>query len=348
MKLSPTEIYNGKNVFIIGATGFVGKVALSMLLDRFPGVGHVYVTVRARSKEESDDALLEQRHHRAAVRSSARALRRRIRGFHPRQDSCRQRRCGRRPSRFHGRRGAGGRRSDIDVLINSAGNVTFNPTLESALRTNVVGTQNVIAFAKRMKRPALVHVSTCFVAGNRTGPVWESDPVIGYFPRQEELPGVEFSTSSRRYATARALSERVREEARDALQVARFREGARKRLTEEGRDPDDLDAMGLAVARERKLWTSERLTELGIERALSGAGRISTRTPRASASNSSPPRRISSRAIVRPSIVESAIDLSFPRLERGLHDDRAAHLHRAQGPDADSRQRQADSRHHAC
>src|SRR2546423_6854791 len=54
MKLSPTEIYNGRNVFIIGATGFVGKVALSMLLDRFPGVGRVYVTVRARSKEESE------------------------------------------------------------------------------------------------------------------------------------------------------------------------------------------------------------------------------------------------------------------------------------------------------
>ena len=42
---------------------------------------------------------------------------------------------------------------DIDVVINSAGNVTFNPTLESALRTNVVGTQNVIAFTRRMKRP---------------------------------------------------------------------------------------------------------------------------------------------------------------------------------------------------
>src|SRR5438105_2981237 len=54
MRLSPTESYQGRNVFIIGATGFVGKVALSMLLDRFPGVGRVYVTVRARSKAESD------------------------------------------------------------------------------------------------------------------------------------------------------------------------------------------------------------------------------------------------------------------------------------------------------
>ncbi|MGH9901682.1 MAG: SDR family oxidoreductase, partial [Pyrinomonadaceae bacterium] len=54
MKLSPTEIFNGRNIFIIGATGFVGKVTLSMLLHRFPGVGRVYVTVRARSAAESE------------------------------------------------------------------------------------------------------------------------------------------------------------------------------------------------------------------------------------------------------------------------------------------------------
>ena len=54
MKLSPTEIYSGRSVFIIGATGFVGKVTLSMLLHRFPGIRRVYVTVRARSQEESE------------------------------------------------------------------------------------------------------------------------------------------------------------------------------------------------------------------------------------------------------------------------------------------------------
>src|SRR5438034_10072706 len=54
MKLSPTEIYNGRNVFLIGSTGFLGKVTLSMLLHRFPNIGKVYVTVRARSQEESE------------------------------------------------------------------------------------------------------------------------------------------------------------------------------------------------------------------------------------------------------------------------------------------------------
>src|SRR5258708_28659898 len=53
-KLSPTEIYKDRRIFLIGATGFLGKVTLSMLLHRFPNVGRVYVTVRARSQEESE------------------------------------------------------------------------------------------------------------------------------------------------------------------------------------------------------------------------------------------------------------------------------------------------------
>src|ERR1700745_3447649 len=52
-KLSPTEIFQDRKIFLIGSTGFLGKVTLSMLLHRFPNVGRVYVTVRARSREES-------------------------------------------------------------------------------------------------------------------------------------------------------------------------------------------------------------------------------------------------------------------------------------------------------
>src|SRR5256886_16347193 len=52
--LSPTEIFNGRRIFLIGGTGFLGKVTLSLLLHRFPNIGCVYVTVRARSQEESE------------------------------------------------------------------------------------------------------------------------------------------------------------------------------------------------------------------------------------------------------------------------------------------------------
>src|SRR6266853_1095418 len=190
-KLSPTEIYQDRKIFLIGSTGFLGKVTLSMLLHRFPNVGRVYVTVRARSQEESHtrfwnnvitappfDPLRER--YGAAFEDFIRDKVAIVGG------DIGETNLG------YTEEEAQAIADDVDVAINSAGNVTFNPTLESALRTNVVGTENVIKFTKRMKRPALIHVSTCFVAGNRSGPVWESDPVLGYFPRRDELQGVEF------------------------------------------------------------------------------------------------------------------------------------------------------------
>src|SRR5437870_7861044 len=191
-RLSPTEIYNDRRIFLIGSTGFLGKVTLSMLLHRFPNIGKVYVTVRARSQEESEARFwnnvitappfdpLRERYSTALddfIRDKVAVVGGDIAesnlGF---AEEAAQRLA-----------------DDIDVVINSAGNVTFNPTLESDLRTNVVGTQNVIAFAKRLKRPSLIHISTCFVAGNRSGAVWENDDVIGYFPRKNKFRGAEFS-----------------------------------------------------------------------------------------------------------------------------------------------------------
>jgi hypothetical protein len=41
-RLDVAEILRGKHILLIGTTGFVGKVALSMLLHRYPDVGRVY------------------------------------------------------------------------------------------------------------------------------------------------------------------------------------------------------------------------------------------------------------------------------------------------------------------
>src|SRR6478672_2086889 len=316
MKLSPTEIYRNRRVFLIGSTGFLGKLTLSMLLHRFPNVGKVYVTVRARSQEESEARFwnniitappfdpLRERYGSA------------LEGFI--QDKVVIRGGDIADTNFgYSEEEAQAIADDIDIVINSAGNVTFNPTLESGLRTNVVGTQNVIAFARRMKRPTLVHVSTCFVARNRSGAVWESDSVLGYFPRKSEMPGVEFSVDQE-IADCAKLADRVREEARDAMMTARFRELARKRLAEEGRDSDDPDALGLAVARERKVWTRTRLTDLGVERAAYwGWPNIYTYTKSLGEQLVAAETEMV-RSIVRPSIVESALAYPFPGWNEGF------------------------------
>jgi long-chain acyl-CoA synthetase len=265
--LSLHEIYRGRKVFILGATGFVGKVLLAMLLDRFPQLGRAYVMVRRGSGTSSEDRFWNN-----VVPSPV---------FNPLRDKYGGAEGLRawladkvrvvdgditEPNLGMSEEAAQAVAQDIDVVINSSGKVTFNPPLESALRTNVQGTKNVIAFVKRMKRPAVLHTSTCFVAGNRSGEVWESEELVGYFPRRKELPATRF-TVEQEIADSDRMAAEVRAQADDAQVVAMLRERARDRLKEQGRDPDDEGSMKLSLARERKDWVRQELTDRGVKRA---------------------------------------------------------------------------------
>jgi len=316
MKLSPTEIFKGKKIFFIGGTGFVGKVTLSMLLNNFPDVGRVYATVRARDAKES-----EIRFWTSIVTSPTfDPLREKYGdGF---EDFIREKVVPVNGDVGDDLLGIGEKEAKkimrvCDIIINGAGNVTFNPPLESALRTNVVGTNNVLKLARLMKRPTLVHVSTCFVAGKRNGTIWENEPVVGYFPKKNELIGTTFDVNKEIEDCAR-LSEQARQEATDAVQIARFREQARTRFIEEGRDPDDEDALNSAIFRERKMWIRERTTELGAERAdYWGWTNIYTYS-KSLAEQIIAQQDDVIKILVRPSVVESANQYPFAGWNEGF------------------------------
>ena len=316
MKLSPTEIFKGKNVFFIGGTGFVGKVTLSMLLHNFPDVGKVYATVRARDENESNTRFWTS----IVTAEPFAPLREKYGdGF---EDFIRAKVVpvnGDVGNEFLGLDEDEARRimQDTDIIINGAGNVTFNPPLESALRTNVVGSNNIIQMARMMKKPRLVHVSTCFVAGKRSGAIWENEPVVGYFPRKDELVGTKFDVNREVEDCAR-LSEQARQEADDAVQIAKFREAARKRFIEEGRDPDDESELKSAIFRERKMWVRERTTELGAARAeYWGWTNIYTYS-KSLAEQIIAQQDDLVKVLVRPSIVESAQSYPFPGWNEGF------------------------------
>ena len=316
MKLSPTEIFKGKKIFFIGGTGFVGKVTLSMLLHNFPDVGKVYATVRARDEHESTIRFWTS----IVTSHTFDPLREKYGDKF--EDFIREKVVpvnGDVGNEYLGLSEAEAAKimADTDIIINGAGNVTFNPPLESALRTNVVGSNNIIKLARMMKKPRVVHVSTCFVAGKRSGAIWENEQVVGYFPRREELKGTTFDVNREVEDCAR-LSEQARQEADDAVQVAKFREAARARFIEEGRDPDDESELKSAIFRERKMWIRERTTELGAERAeYWGWTNIYTY------SKSLAEQIIASqddivKVLVRPSIVESSQSYPFPGWNEGF------------------------------
>ena len=314
--LKPSEDFAGRSIFLLGGTGFLGKVVLSMLLDRFPQIGRVYLMVRAASDAESESRFWKTilpspafDPLRARYASGLEAFLRKklvIVGGDITEENL-----------GYSEEQAASIASDIDVLVNSSGRVTFNPPLEAALKTNVTGTLNTIAFAKRMKRPALVHVSTCFVAGNRSGQIWENEPLVGYFPRKGE-PEVHHFSVEQEIRDCERLAARVRDEAQDNSLVDRFQEAAKKRFLDEGREPDDEKALRLAVARERKNWLRTRLTDLGIEKAQWwGWPNIYTYTKSLGEQLVAAETEIV-RTIVRPAIVESSALFPFPGWNEGF------------------------------
>lgn len=317
-RLSMREIYRGRNMFIMGSTGFVGKVALGLLLDRCPDIGRVYVMVRRGTGTDSETRFWNSvvpspvfnplREKYGGPEGLAAFLKEKVRVVDGDITE---------PNLGMTEEQAAAVAGDIDVVLNSSGRVTFNPPVESALRTNVQGTKNVIAFVKRMKRPALVHVSTCFVAGNRSGEVWESEELDGYFPNRKEMSGTKFSVEQE-IADNERIAEEVRAQANDAQVLARLRKQARERLLEQGRDPDDEGTLRLAVARERKDWIRNELTRRGMERAAEwGWPNIYTYTK--SMGDQLVARETGIfRSIVRPAIVESAVSYPFPGWNEGF------------------------------
>ncbi|MET0405265.1 MAG: SDR family oxidoreductase, partial [Cystobacter sp.] len=316
-ELNVTQVFTGKRLLFAGATGFVGKVTLSMLLSRYgEQLDKLYVLVRKGSAPSAERRFFDKvapsepfqpLRDTLGDEGALEFLRRKVEiidgditdplmGLTPEQ--------------------ADALVGQVHAIINCAGLVSFNPSLEVGLNVNTHGVKNTVELALRWKVP-LIHMSTAFVAGNRNGLVFEDEEVVGYFPRQDELDGRDFSLEQE-MADAEKIVARLRQQADDKALTSLFRKKALERLEEEGRDATDEKTLRLAVGRERKLWLSGELVRAGMERARHW-GWPNTYTYTKSLGEqvmaSTPGLRY---AIVRPSIVESAQHFPFPGWNEGF------------------------------
>lgn len=315
-ELNISEALAGKRILFVGATGFVGKVALSMLLHRYgEELDGVDVVVRRGSCSSAERRFFDK-----VVTSEPFKPIREARGEGAEaffQAKCRVldgdialRQLGLASAQLEAFRG----RSHL--AINCAGLVSFNPSLEVGLNVNALGVQHMVEVCLELAIP-LVHVSTAFVAGNRSGLVFEDEEVRGYFPKKGELDGRDFSLEEELLDCQRLVA-RIREKAEDRAQTSGFRQKALERLAQEGRDPSDERILRLAVGRERKLWLTGELTRLGMERARHW-GWPNTYTYTKSLGEQVIARASGLRyAILRPSIVESALRYPFPGWNEGF------------------------------
>src|SRR5260221_5143456 len=253
----------GGEILITGATGFLAKTALTMLLDRYPDVGKVYVLVRPRA-----GGTAEERFCGKVVTSTP--FKPLIEKHGDRLEAFLREKCvplaGDVTDPLLGLTEAQVARltGKLACVINSAGLVTFNPSIEIAVSVNTEGARNAAELCKKTGA-TLVHISTCFVAGTRRGPGFEERPLVGNYPQSHHLTEaahVPFSWDTE-LKDVDALVARTRAQADDHALAAQFKAAAVKRLEEEGRDPADEKALRLAAGRERKLWLPPRPCQAG-------------------------------------------------------------------------------------
>jgi long-chain acyl-CoA synthetase len=315
--LDVTQTLTGKRVLFAGATGFVGKVSLSMLLHHYGDVlAHVYVLVRKGSSKDARTRFYDK------VATSEPFLPLREKHGDEGARAWLESKCtildGDITDPWMGMDEAAAKalKGQVDVVINCAGLVSFNPSLEVGLNVNTHGVKFLVEACLHWDVP-LVHMSTAFVAGNRSGLVFEDEDVVGYFPRRDELDGRDFSLAQE-LADAEKIVARLREQADDKALGSTFRQKALDRLKEEGRDFNDEKTLRLAIGRERKLWLTMQLVEAGMARAKHW-GWPNTYTYTKSLGEqviaSTPGLRY---GIVRPSVVESAMRYPFPGWNEGF------------------------------
>jgi long-chain acyl-CoA synthetase len=316
-ELHVARALTGRRILFAGVTGFVGKVTLSLLLHRYGrSLDQVYVLVRKGSAASAERRFFDK------VASSE--------PFQPLRDAMgeegaleflRQKcvvlqgdisdpRLGLSQEQVEALRG------NLDVVVNCAGLVSFNPSLELSLRVNTCGVKNAVDLCLDLDVP-LVHVSTAYVAGNRDGLVFEDEEIVGQFPKKGELDGRDFSLQQE-LEDAERLGARLRQQADDRVLSSLFRKRALERLSLEGRDVNDEKTVRLAVGRERKLWLTTEMVKAGMERAEHWGWPNTYTYTKALGEQviaSAPNLRC---GIVRPSIVESAVRYPFPGWNEGF------------------------------
>ncbi|OGQ25081.1 MAG: hypothetical protein A2138_21660, partial [Deltaproteobacteria bacterium RBG_16_71_12] len=240
------------------------------------------------------------------------------------------------------------------AVLNVAGVVSFDPPLDEGMRVNVVGVLNLLELCRElalapgqqlnvsgaptdapMPAPAaipLLHTSTCYVAGAARGAVWEDDPREQPFPRAVPLPGHQAPEvppghgerlerthwdPRRELDEGMKIAAHLRARAEDAQMQSLFLQRAKAKLRQLDR-PTTGEPLAQAVKKEKQKFIDDELGDAGMKRAQHwGWPNTYTYTKRIGeqllAASGQP------FTIVRPAIVESAVEFPFRGWNEGIN-----------------------------
>ena len=301
----------GKHVMLVGVTGFIGKVWLANTLLDLPEIGRIYLLIRQQKSKPAErrfeklieespvfDPLFEK--YGDALPEFLRDKVEVVEGDVTQ------------PGLGLAVETASRLQSDLDLIVNSSGLTDFNPDLRDALLTNTDAPLNILEFVRSSHHAGLLHLSTCYVAGEQDGRVLEK-PVPNHTPRklanfdaEQELHSLhELIRDAERRAEGAEVSAELRMQALAKEHAAKDLKGA---------------ALENQIRKNRIRWLKTYLTEAGTRRAKE-LGWPNTYTLTKSLAESIILNRGKGLpiAIVRPAIVETSVSKPFLGWNEGIN-----------------------------
>jgi alcohol-forming fatty acyl-CoA reductase len=285
------ELLAGKKIVLTGVTGFIGEQILWKILQDLPDTTPA-VLVRRKGSASARDRMIQLVKKRIFAEARAAAG-----GAEALLDARVEVIEGDLPNVPDLPR-------DTDVLIHCAGDVSFDPPIDQAFRTNVVGTRALLDKLREamsdeqgnlVKVPHYVHVSTAYTAGRRRGVI----------PEAAHEHEVDYAVETE---WALKLTERIELESRSAERLTDLREQAEREHRQAGYLTTAQD-----TERRRKEWVHEQLVLAGTERARSvGWTDVYTFAKAMGERIVADVGNDMRVSIVRPAIVESSVKHPYP------------------------------------
>lgn len=308
---SVRKAFAGKQIMLIGVTGFIGKVWLANTLLDLPEVKRICLLIRRQKSNPAErrfekmiedspvfDPLFEKYgdHLGDFLREKVEVVEGDVTqpGLGLNDETARY------------------LQKNLDLIINSSGLTDFNPDLRDALATNTDAALNILEFVRSSDHAGLLHLSTCYVAGEQDGRVGEK-LVSNYTPRGLATYDAEQEWRSLQELVRQGEARSESEEVTSVLHTqAQAKEHAAKNL--------QGAALDNQIRKNRVRWLKTYLTEAGTQRAKE-LGWPNTYTLTKSLAESLIAKYGVGLpvAIVRPAIVETSVAKPFLGWNEGIN-----------------------------